>query len=143
LIFLGNLYFDNRNPDRESFMTDDLKTLQDRIRQARAEGVGEDQISPGEDAAPNDSEGTNKGLRAVADLVGTPVICGAIGIGLDNWLDTSPYGFIILAFLGLLAGFWGLYKMSAGAGSEVGFKRLQNKKKEGKKAQLSEDTTKQ
>ncbi len=109
--------------------TPDVNDLQARIRQARAEGVGD---PPAPTAPPDDSEGTNKGIRAVADLVGTPIVCGAIGIGLDRWWDTSPFAFIILAFLGLLAGFWGLYKMSNGSGSQVGFKRLQSQKKEGK-----------
>lgn len=109
---------------------DDLNDLQSRIRQARASGVGEP--PPSAVKAPDDSEGTSKGIRVVADLVGTPIICGAIGIGIDRWLGTGPFGFIILAFLGLLAGFWGLYKMSSGTGSQVGFKRLQSQKKEGK-----------
>ncbi len=108
----------------------DLNDLQSRIQQARADGVGDP--PPPNAKAPDDSEGTSKGIRAVADLVGTPIVCGAIGIGLDKWLDTSPFGFIILAFLGLLAGFWSLYKMSNGSGSQVGFKRLQSQKKEGK-----------
>lgn len=108
----------------------DLDDLQARIQKARAEGVG-DPPAPAT-APPDDSEGTSKGIRAVADLVGTPIVCGGIGIGLDRWWDTSPFAFIILAFLGLLAGFWSLYKMSTGNGSEVGFKRLQSQKKEGK-----------
>lgn len=120
-------------------MTDDLHTLQEKIRQARQGGVGEPPPTTTPDSSGSDSEGTNKGLRAIADLVGTPVVCGAIGIGLDKWLGTSPFGFIILAFLGLLAGFWSLYKMSAGEGSQVGFNKLQNGKKLGKKAQLSRD----
>ena len=109
----------------------DLDDLKARIQKARTDGVGEPPPPPADSTA-SDSEGTSKGLRAVADLIGTPVVCGAIGIGLDKWLGTGPFGFIILAFLGVLAGFWGLYRMSEGAGSEVGFKWLQNKKKEGR-----------
>lgn len=107
----------------------DLEDLKARIQQARTDGVGDPPPAP---PPADDSEGTNKGLRAVADLIGTPVVCGAIGIGLDKWLGTGPFGFIILAFLGVLAGFWGLYRMSEGTGSQVGFKWLQNKKKEGR-----------
>jgi ATP synthase protein I len=109
----------------------DLDDLKARIQQARSEGVGDPPPAPAKNGD-SDSEGTNKGLRAVADLIGTPVVCGAIGISLDKWLGTGPFGFIILAFLGVLAGFWGLYRMSEGTGSQVGFKWLQNKKKEGR-----------
>lgn len=122
--------------------SNDLDDLKSRIQQARAQGVGEPVPSVSSEK-PGDLGDSRKGLRAIADLIGTPVICGAIGIGLDRWFDTAPFGFIFLAFLGLLAGFWGLYKMEAGIGSEVGFRRLQSGKKDGKKAQLSRDTAKE
>lgn len=118
----------------------DLEELQNRIRQARSDGIGE-APPPAPDSGKEDSASTNSALRVIGDLIGTPVVCGALGMGIDNWLDTSPFGFIILAFLGLLAGFWGLYKMSSGSGSQVGFKQLQTGKKVGKKAQLFRDNT--
>ncbi len=116
-------------------MSGDLDNLQSRIRKAR------DATPSGKDAkraeTPDDSEGSNMGIRAVTDLVVTPIVCGGIGIGLDRWFGTGPVFFILLAFLGLLTGFWNLYRMMNGADSAVGFKRLQNKEKEGNKARLS------
>ena len=113
-------------------MTDELNDLQARIRQA--ETASEPQKAP---SKANDTTGTQMGIRAVTDIIATPIVCGAIGMGVDEWFKTSPIFFISLAFLGLCAGFWNLSRMSSGNDSAVGFKRLQNKAKEGNKAQLS------
>ena len=113
-------------------MTDDLENLQSRIREAKGE--------PAENRKPSDdSEGTNTGLKAVADLIITPIVCGGIGMALDEWFGTKPIFFIILAFLGVITGFYNLSKIKSGAGTSVGFKRLQNKEKDANKAQLSGD----
>lgn len=115
-------------------MTDELNDLQTRIQQA------ESAANPDKPAKnPEDVTGTQMGIRAVTDIIATPIVCGAIGIGVDQWFDTSPIFFILLAFLGLCAGFWNLSRMMSGNDSSVGFKRLQNKAKEGNKAQLSKE----
>lgn len=113
-------------------MSDELGDLQSRIQQARETSLPDKNTK-----APNDSEATNTGIRAVTDLIATPIVCGGIGMGLDKWLDTGPIFFILLAFLGVITGFWNLARMKSGNDSSVGFKRLQNKAKEGNKSQLS------
>lgn len=113
-------------------MSDDLNDLQDRIRQAREASLPEKSAQK-----TDDSTGTQMGIRAVTDIIATPIVCGAIGMGVDHWFKTGPIFFILLAFLGLCAGFWNLARMMNGNDSSVGFKRLQNKEKEGKKTQLS------
>ena len=113
-------------------MTDNLNDLKSRIQQAKSS------VPPDKSAKnPDDTSGTNMGIRAVTDIIATPIVCGAIGMGLDEWFETSPIFFILLAFLGLCAGFWNLSRMMNGNDSSVGFKRLQNKTKEGNKTQLS------
>ena len=112
-------------------MTDDLNDLQSRIQAAKSAA------NPDEGKTPNDAKGTNDGIRAVTDLIATPIVCGGIGMGLDRWFETPPIFFILLAFLGLITGFWNLSRMKGGNDSSVGFKRLQNKTKEGNKTQLS------
>jgi len=114
-------------------MTDELSDLQSRIRAAK----GEDKNGP----LPESSDTTNTAIRAVTDVIGTPIVSGGIGIGLDKWFETSPVFFILLAFLGVCAGFWNLARMASGNDSSVGFKRLQNKEKEGNKSQLSRKET--
>lgn len=113
-------------------MTDNLNDLQSRIQAAKT-AANPDKS----DKNPNDTTGTQMGIRAVTDVIATPIVCGAIGMGIDHWFKTGPIFFILLAFLGLGAGFWNLARMMNGNDSSVGFKRLQNKTKEGNKAQLS------
>jgi ATP synthase protein I len=43
-------------------------------------------------------------IRAVSELVGAIIVGGAIGWGLDWWLDTSPVLLLIFFLLGFAAG---------------------------------------
>src|SRR5690348_14750807 len=113
-------------------MSDDLEQLQARIREAQSTAQTGKQGKN-----PDDATATQTGIRAVTDVVATPIVCGGMGIGIDHWFGTNPIFFILLALLGLCAGFWNLSRMMSGNDSSVGFKRLQNKEKEGNKAQLS------
>ena len=112
-------------------MSDELNDLQSRIRDAKAAPA------PVQNSGKDDSAATNTGVRAITDLIVTPVVCGAIGMGLDEWFKTKPVFFIIMAFLGVITGFWNLSRMKDGNDSSVGFKRLQSKEKTGNKSQLS------
>ncbi len=111
-------------------MTDNLNDLQTRIQQAKAETTAEIQAKKAADSAKRG--GMDTGIRAVTDLIGTPIVCGAIGMGFDSWFSTKPVFFILLAVLGLITGFWNLSRLMNGNDSSVGFKRLQKKEKEGK-----------
>ena len=84
-------------------------------------------------------ESFKKTMRVATDIIGTPIVCGAIGMGVDDWFSTGPFFFLILAFLGVCAGFWNLYKAQIGADSSVGFKRLRSDAKKGKKAAVLKD----
>ncbi len=118
----------------------DLQNLQDQIRKARETNPDPEFAKAAE--ASDDSMATNMGVRAVTDLIATPIICGAIGMGLDEWFGSKPLAFTLLAFLGVCAGFYNLYRASQGLDSSIGLKRqskpLQSGKEKGKKAQLSE-----
>ena len=103
-------------------MPDELDHLKDRIQQARDTSLPEKKSAPSDEA-----ESTNNGIRAVTDLVVTPVVCGGIGMGLDHWFKTGPVFFIIMAALGVITGFWNLARMMKGADSSVGFKRTGQK----------------
>jgi F0F1-type ATP synthase assembly protein I len=84
-----------------------------------------------------------KTMRVATDIIGTPIVCGAIGMGIDEWFSTAPFGFLIMAFLGVCAGFWNLYRAQMGVGSEVGFKRLRSAEKKGKRAQFLDENNNQ
>ena len=80
----------------------------------------------------------SQGVQAVFDVVATPIVCGGIGIGIDHFLDSSPFFFIILAFLGVCAGFWNLYQASQEDGDPIHSKRLRGTKKRVKRATNSD-----
>ena len=46
--------------------------------------------------------GTAQALRAGTDLVAALVVGGFLGYWVDQWLGTTPWGMIILFFLGLI-----------------------------------------
>lgn len=97
------------------------------------------------DSAENEKsdDSFKKTMRVATDIIGTPIVCGAIGMGIDEWFSTAPFGFLIMAFLGVCAGFWNLYRAQMGVGSEVGFKRLRLAKKQGKRSQFLDENNNQ
>jgi F0F1-type ATP synthase assembly protein I len=114
-----------------------LKALQTRIAA----------LKPSDPEPPSDvtrsDDSFKKTMRVATDIIGTPIVCGAIGMGIDEWFSTAPFWFLIMAFLGVSAGFWNLYRAQIGADSAVGFKRLRSVEKQGKRAQfLDENNTK-
>ena len=120
-------------------MTDELSDLQAKIRTARGDGVGE---SPtpihATNAKPAD---VNNGLRAGTELVGSMIAGGLIGYGLDKWLETGPWGFIICLLLGVFTGFWNVYRLINNMGSAVGFAQLHKGAKPAKETQVFKGTS--
>ena len=55
---------------------------------------------------------TNAGSAAGASyaLVGSILVLGAVGYGIDKWRDTAPWGLIIGLTLGIIVGFYDLVK---------------------------------
>lgn len=43
-------------------------------------------------------------------MVGGCLVGVLLGLGVDRWLDTRPWGLIILSVVGICAGFYGLIK---------------------------------
>ena len=89
-------------PDRSLPASDDelsrrLNDLDRRLDQARP--------APREAAdAPSAAQGMAMGLRLAADFVAGVVVGAALGWGFDRLFDTSPWGLIVLLFLGFGAG---------------------------------------
>jgi len=66
--------------------------------------------------------GVAKALRAATDLTAGIVVGGALGYGLDKWLDTKPLFMILLFFAGFAAGVLNIYRAEMGQDYKVGFK---------------------
>lgn len=118
-------------------MTDNLTDLRKRIADLKADAL------PAPESPPPESSEDKQGLGAAYELIMTPIVCGGIGVGLDKLFSTSPLCFIGLGFLGLLAGFWRIYKADQNIVTPLDLKRLQDNQKKGRNTQLSENNTEQ
>ena len=69
----------------------------------------------------SDADLSNKGLgqamslgfRVLAEFVSATVVGGLIGWQLDVWIGTSPFLLILFLGLGVVAGFWNIYRLAA------------------------------
>lgn len=52
------------------------------------------------------------GFRVTSELVAGVLVGGFIGWWLDHWLGTKPFAFLIMLLVGMLAGFWNVYKIA-------------------------------
>ena len=52
------------------------------------------------------------GFRVTSELVAGVLVGGFLGWWIDRWLGTKPFGLLILLFLGMIAGFWNVYKIA-------------------------------
>jgi ATP synthase protein I len=58
------------------------------------------------------AKATNDGVKAGVELLTPIVVCFFIGMGLDNWLDKSPLFLMLFFVLGVITGFWNIYKLT-------------------------------
>ncbi len=90
-----------------------LDKLSSAIRTETAE-VADDRASS---EKPQFSQATGKamglGFRVASELVAGVLVGGGIGWALDRWLGTSPFILIVMLVLGMLAGFWNVYRLAA------------------------------
>ncbi len=56
----------------------------------------------------------SQGMRALGEFVGAVGVSAVMGWQLDSWLNTTPALLLIFLALGTVAGFWNIYRMSAG-----------------------------
>jgi len=89
------------SPEERAAFEGRISDLRDRLdklsaqRQAGADGEHSAQIS---------GSGMAYGMRMAGELVATVIVGGLIGIGLDKWLGTWPWLFVLLFVLGFAAG---------------------------------------
>jgi ATP synthase protein I len=53
------------------------------------------------------------GFRVTSELVAGVLVGGFIGWWIDHWLGTKPAAFLIMLLVGIVAGFWNVYKIAA------------------------------
>lgn len=107
---------------------DNLDNLEKRVKDAKADYRAEYEPTQAE------VKGMNDGARAGVELVGATLGGGLIGYGIDYFFHTSPFGFLGFLILGVITGFYNVYKITMNAGTAVGFKELHDREKTAKQA---------
>jgi ATP synthase protein I len=65
------------------------------------------------------------GLRVGSELIAGVLVGGFIGWWMDHWLGTSPLCLLVMLALGMVSGFWNVYRIAArptGAGTHKNYK---------------------
>ena len=70
----------------------------------KLEGIKDAKAGSRHETAGNANRGMAYGLRMASELVGSVVVGGLIGYGLDSWLGTRPWLFLLLFTAGFAAG---------------------------------------
>jgi ATP synthase protein I len=102
----------------------ELKARLDRLSGAIKTGAAaaEEAKSSGGSTASAQSTGRAMGLgfRVASELVAGVLVGGGIGWAIDKGLGTSPFGLIVMLFVGMAAGFWNVYRLAARPTGPVG-----------------------
>lgn len=97
-----------------------LEELGARLQEARRKSAVDPAASQ---ERASDSGALGFGFRISVDLVAALVVGVGGGWLLDRWLGTSPWGLIVLFFLGAGAGVINVYRAVSGYGYAVGYRR--------------------
>ena len=81
-----------------------------------------------------DEENVGVGARAGVELVGAVIGGALLGYGIDYYFETSPIFFLICTILGIITGFYNIYKITMNVGTSVGFKGLKSVSKDAKQS---------
>ena len=100
-----------------------LDELDAKIRAAQAKRAEKKKRETGK--AHQDS-GLGFALRIATEMVAGIGVGVGIGLALDWWLDTGPWLLILFFFLGAGAGMMNMYRVVAGYGHAVGYKKTQD-----------------
>lgn len=111
-------------------MTESLEEIQNRLKNLKDEAG----ISELTNQSSTENEKEKNDLGRAYEFIFTPLVCGAMGYGIDSLFSTRPLFLITLTILGLLAGFWAIYKASQNIATPLDLKRLQDSKKNAKQS---------
>jgi ATP synthase protein I len=93
------------SPDERAAFEQRVDKLGDRLKKAKAEH------EPGRQGGDTlQGRGMAYGFRMSSELVGAIVVGGLIGYGLDRWLGTTPWLFLVFFVLGFAAGILNLLR---------------------------------
>jgi len=97
----------------------DLEDLDNRLKRVRKDGKSG--TTAAADNGKSDAAGFGMAMRAGTEMVSALIVGVAIGLLLDNWLDTGPWFFVVFFFLGAGAGVLNVYRAATSMGSVPGY----------------------
>jgi len=95
-----------------------LSELGARRRRARLREAGDDSSAG---AGPPRFSGVGLALRVGVELVAALAVGVGIGLLVDRWLGTKPWGLVVFFVLGSGAGVLNVYRTVSGIGAAVGY----------------------
>ena len=98
-----------------------LKDLGARLRKARHRKA--EAGDGGNAGAGARLKGVGFAFRIGTELVSALVVGVGIGLLIDHWLDTGPWGLVVFFFLGAGAGILNVYRAMAGYGMAAGYRK--------------------
>jgi ATP synthase protein I len=99
---------DNRDAElkaRLDKLSGAIKTERDHIAEVRNTAAAKQPIA-------GLGSALGMGMRVSTELVAGVLVGGFIGWWLDHSLNSSPFGLLIMLMVGMVAGFWNVYRMS-------------------------------
>lgn len=99
---------------------DDLERRLREAKERRRQETKPRRRSTNEKAA---QQGLGLAFRVGAELVSALIVGVGIGLLLDRWLGTAPWGLLIMFLLGSAAGMMNVYRAVKGLGYSVGFRK--------------------
>lgn len=87
-----------------------LTSLEERLLKARAAEA--ERTAPAGGANPLSGKGVSQGNRVLSTLIGAPIGGAVIGFAIDSLAGTSPKALLAMLFLGMVAGFVEIWRIS-------------------------------
>ena len=87
-----------------------MNNFNDNISKLKAR-INKIQENKANESKPNKKMGAGLGFKISTEIVAALVVGVVIGLIVDNYFNTKPFGLIIFFILGALAGFLNIYRI--------------------------------
>lgn len=81
----------------------------------------QEHIPPSTNTQTSPTSGVGRAMTLGIEFFSAVAIAAGIGIAIDHWFHTSPWGLIILFFLGIGAAFLNIYRFVNNMGYDIGY----------------------
>lgn len=123
-------------------MSDDEKLQELKKKLSDISENKEKQARKEQESNNNDASNMGVAFRACTELVLSIGVCGALGYGVDKYMNFAPLGMITGLLLGMAVGFMGIYRITNNMDMAVGYKPYRNNNKKSASRSDSVSTSK-